>query len=126
MSIVVIKQHGSFEKTTRHLEHASKANFGSLIQECGRRGVEALSAATPVDSGKTASSWSYSVDKTKDGYRINWINDSQNDGISIVILNQYGHATRSGSWVQGRDFINPALRSVVDDLFTNIESEVKD
>ena len=126
MGIITITQKGNFDKTTHFLNKFRDKRYLQILDEYGRRGVEALSAATPVDTGKTARSWSYTVNKTKNGYEISWTNDSQNKGISIVILNQYGHATRDGGWVEGRDFINPAMRPIFDKFANEMWKEMKD
>lgn len=124
MKGVTFTHRGNFSKTDKFLNKLSKNDAQRLLDEYGRRGVEALSAATPIDSGNTAKSWSYEVDKSGNGYAIKFFNDSKNEGISIVILNQYGHATRSGSWVQGRDFINPAIRPVFDTMAKDLWKEM--
>ena len=115
---------GNFSKTDKFLNKLSTYDANRILDEYGRRGVEALSSATPVDSGNTAKSWSYEVDKSGNGYAIKFFNDSKNEGISIVILNQYGHATRNGGWVQGRDFINPAIRPVFDTMARDLWKEM--
>ena len=114
MGVITITHKGNFEKTSRFLNKFQDKRYLRILEEYGQKGVEALSAATPVDTGETARSWSYVVRKTRNGYEISWSNDRQNKGISIVILNQYGHATRNGGWVEGRDFINPAMRPIFD------------
>ncbi len=87
-------------------------------------GVDALSAATPVDTGLTASSWGYEIHSSGATSSIVWTNSNVNDGIPIAILIQYGHGTRSGAYVQGRDFINPAMRSVFDNIANAVWKEV--
>lgn len=124
MKGVTFTHRGNFSKTDKFLNKLSKNDAQRLLDEYGRRGVEALSAATPIDSGNTAKSWSYEVDKSGNGYAIKFFNDSKNEGVSIVILNQYGHATRNGGWVQGRDFINPAIRPVFDTMAQDLWKEM--
>lgn len=87
--------------------------------------MEALSKATPVDTGKTASSWSYEIVVTREGYTIYWDNSNVNRGISIALLLQYGHGTRNGGFVEGRDYINPALRPIFDQMADEAWREVK-
>lgn len=125
MSIVKIKTHGDFSKTADWLNRIKNSDYLRILNEYGKRGVEALSAATPVDSGKTSRSWAYVIDKTGAGYKLSWLNTSENEGISIVILTQYGHATRNGGWVEGRDFINPALRPLFDQILEDLKKEVR-
>lgn len=124
MGVITITKKGDFEKTTGFLNGLRRKNYIAILNEYGRKGVDALSAATPVDTGKTASSWRYSVTKNRNGYALSWFNDSQNKGISIVILNQYGHATKNGGWVEGRDFINPAMRPIFDQMADDLWREV--
>lgn len=124
MGVITVTHKGSFDKSTRWLNKLREKRYLQILNEYGRKGVEALSEATPKDTGVTAESWGYKVIKTRDGYEIAWTNDSQNKGISIVILNQYGHATRNGGWVQGRDFINPAMRPIFDQMARDIWKEV--
>lgn len=124
MGVITVTHKGSFDKTTRLLTRLREAKYYRILEEYGRRGVEALSEATPKDTGVTSQSWDYTVTKTRSGYEIAWTNNSQNKGISIVILNQYGHATKNGGWVQGRDFINPAMRPIFDQMAQEIWKEV--
>lgn len=124
MGAITITHKGDFEKSTRFLNGLQHKNYMTILNEYGRKGVEALSAATPVDTGRTASAWDYTVRKLRNGYEVSWTNDSQNKGVSIVVLNQYGHATRNGGWVQGRDFINPAMRPVFDQMADDLWREV--
>ena len=98
--------------------------FFQRLNQYGRRGVDALSAATPIDSGKTASSWNYEIHRSKDLVEIVWTNSNVNDGAPIVILLQYGHATGNGGYVQGYDFINPAIRPIFDEIEKDLWKEV--
>jgi len=103
---------GDWSKTNRFLERALEiAKLGEL-DKYGKRGVQVLAEATPKDSGVTAESWYYKITHYKDGAKIEWLNSSQNEGIPIVILLQYGHAFQNGEFFEGVDFINPALRPV--------------
>ena len=86
------------------------------LDQYGRRGVDALSAATPSDTGTTAASWSYDIQETSSGVTINWYNSNINDGVNIAIIIQYGHGTGTGGYVQGRDYINPALQPLFDQM----------
>lgn len=124
MSIIKVTHKGTYDKTLNFLEGLRRIKYSAILNEYGRKGVEALKAATPVNTGKTADSWSYDVHTTSSGYEITWSNSSQNKGISIVILNQYGHATRSGGWVKGIDFINPAIQPIFENMADEIWREV--
>lgn len=122
--MVVFKHHGDFSKTTRFLKGASKINYRGILERYGEEGVRALSAATPVDSGLTASSWGYEVKITKTSYSIAWTNSNVVDGVPIAIILQYGHGTRNGGYVQGRDYINPAIRPIFDKIANSVWQEV--
>lgn len=97
----------------------------STLDRYGRIGVYALSDATPVDSGITANSWTYEVIKTRKKYEIVWRNENINSGIPIAILIQYGHATRDGGWVEGRDYINPTIQPLFDKIANEVWERVK-
>lgn len=112
--MIRITQKGNFDKTERFLKKASKAEYLNILDKYAREGVTALSNATPVDSGLTASSWNYTIEKNAGGYSIYWTNSNINDGVNIAVILQYGHGTGTGGYVQGRDYINPAIRPVFD------------
>lgn len=104
-----------------HLEKMLKASIGKdyrkVLERYGQEGVAALAAATPRDSGKTASSWSYEIKQEKNGtLSVVWKNSNINDGVNIAIILQYGHGTRNGGYVQGIDYINPALKPIFDKM----------
>lgn len=125
MANITFKQKGSFKHINGRLEAwLEKKHFGRL-DKYGKMGVEALKAATPVDTGKTADSWSYEIVRTKNSVKIVWSNSNTTvDGIPIVVLLQYGHATGYGTYVQGRDFINPAIQPVFDKIAAKVWKEV--
>ena len=114
--MIVVKHTGNFNKTTRFLDRAKNFKFMASLDRYGREGVMALSSATPVDSGKTSNSWSYEIHSTKNEYSICWTNSNINDGVPIAIILQYGHGTRNGGYVRGRDYINPAIRPIFDKI----------
>ncbi len=121
---ITVVEHGGFKKANKFLERClEKVKFGDL-DKYGRRGVEALRAATPRDTGLAASSWSYKITRTDDTVTIEWHNDDIENGFNVVIGLQYGHATRSGSWVAGTDFINPAMRPIFEQIKQDIQREV--
>lgn len=95
-----------------------------MLQKYGREGVRALSSATPIDSGKTANSWDYEIKQYQGGARISWTNSNVVDGVPIAIILQYGHGTRNGGYVQGRDYINPAIQPIFDKLAKDVWEEV--
>ena len=107
---------GNFDKTNKFLKRASTWSKNVNLDVYAKRGVAALSSATPVDTGLTASSWYYRIDR-KDGLiSITFLNSNINKGVPIAIILQYGHGTRNGGWVEGRDYINPAIRPIFDEL----------
>lgn len=115
---------GDFSKLTRFLERAKNVVKMGDLDKYGRAGVAALSSATPVDSGKTAESWYYEIERQDGKVSINFRNSNINDGVPIAIILQYGHATGTGGWVEGRDYINPALRPIFDEIANNAWKEV--
>lgn len=124
MSGIIVSASGDFKNLERFLKNAGGRNYRRLLEEYGRKGVDALSMATPVDSGITASSWSYDISETSNGFEINWNNSNVNDGVNIAIILQYGHGTGTGGYVQGRDYINPALQSVFDGFVDDLTKAV--
>lgn len=96
----------------------------SILNKYGQVGVQALQSATPIDTGRTAYSWSYDVLKTNSGYSLNFYNNNTNQGVNIAVILQYGHGTGVGTYVQGVDYINPALRPIFDQLSDQIWEEV--
>ena len=107
---------GNFNSTLDFLKKAEKPNYMSILSRYGELGVNALSAATPIKTGKSASSWSYDVTKLTGGYQVSWYNSDMAGRVPVVVLLQYGHATKNGGFVEGRDFINPALEPVFEQL----------
>ena len=122
--MITFRQKGDFSKLTRFLERAKETIRLGNLDKYGREGVAALASATPIDSGKTASSWYYKIDN-KNGYAsINFCNSNINKGVPIAIILQYGHGTRNGGYVQGRDYINPAIRPIFDKIADDAWREV--
>lgn len=107
---------GSFSNTERFLNRIRHKDYLNALDDFGRQGVQALRNATPVDSGKTAESWDYEIHQTKSMTEIVWTNSNVNDGVPIAVILQYGHGTGTGGYVQGRDYINPAMRPIFDDI----------
>jgi len=105
-----------FPKTFAFLDKLSKFDARSTLHKYGRLGVSALSAATPVDTGATAGSWSYKIKGNRERYKLIWTNSEVAGTAPLVLMLQYGHATKSGYFITGRDFINPALRPIYDAL----------
>ena len=108
--MITIKQSGDFLKTERFLKKSLGTNYMQILHKYGKLGVQQLAAATPVDTGLTAASWGYEIDKNEDGYSIVWYNTNVVDGwANVALLLQYGHGTGGGGYVEGIDYINPAL-----------------
>ena len=123
--MIVLKSKGDLSKTYKFLKRASARSFFNKLSKYGEEGVAALSAATPVDTGKTAASWSYEISNTQEGVTITWRNSNVVNGVSIAMILQYGHGTRNGGYVQGRDYINPAIRPIFDKILDSAWKEVK-
>ena len=122
--MVEFKQKGDFAKLNRYLERMREvAKIGDL-DKYGKDGVAALSAATPIDTGKTANSWSYKINRQNGSVSIDFYNSNFSNGVPIAIILQYGHATNNGGWVQGRDYINPAIQPIFDKIAKNAWKEV--
>lgn len=125
MPIVTFTQKGDFKNITSFLEQAKKGFNKSILDKYGREGVAALSSATPVDTGLTAMSWYYKIEETKDGVTLNFYNSNiQNGYVNIAIILQYGHATKNGGWVEGRDYINPSIQPIFDKIVNEAWKEV--
>lgn len=115
---------GDLSKVTRYLEKAGKSARLRDLDKYGREGVAALASATPVDSGLTARSWYYEIKRDKGSATINFLNSNVQNGVHIAIILQYGHGTGTGGWVEGRDYINPAIQPVFDKLANDAWREV--
>ena len=122
--MITIRHKGSLSKTAQFLERAKHAARIADLDRFGREGVAALASATPVDSGLTASSWYYEIVYTKSGATIAFKNSNIQNGVSIAIILQYGHGTGTGGWVEGRDYINPAIQPIFDRLADEAWREV--
>ena len=107
---------GNFDKTKNFLKTAPSKAFQSKLDNWGTKGVNALRAATPRDSGLTAASWGYEIVQTSTSTTIVWTNTNDVGGAPLAVLLQYGHGTNNGGYVEGRDFINPAMRSIFDSI----------
>lgn len=122
--MIAVRNRGSFKHTEKFLKGASNINFKRILEQCAQEGVRALAAATPVDSGLTANSWGYEIVISKSSYAIHWTNSHVVDGVPIAIILQYGHATGTGGYVQGHDYINPAIQPIFDKIANTLWREV--
>lgn len=123
--VIKVTYKGDFSKTFRLLKKMKQKSFIKKMNQYGQMGVNALSQATPVDTGLTASSWSYVLEFTANGgIRLIWTNSNNVHGVYVAVLLQYGHGTRNGGYVQGRDYINPAMRPIFDKIANDAWLEV--
>ena len=114
--MISFRQKGDFSKLSKYFEKMKEAAKIGVLDKYGREGVAALSSATPVESGKTASSWSYEIERQNGAVSIVFKNSNVNKGVPIAIILQLGHGTGTGGWVEGRDYINPAIQPIFDKL----------
>lgn len=122
--MISFRHQGDFSKLSRYLERAKEAVKIGDLDKFGREGVEALASATPVDTGLTAASWYYKITRENGSVTITFCNSNVQNGVPIAIILHYGHGTRNGGWVQGREYINPAIRPVFDKIANNAWEEV--
>lgn len=115
---------GDFKKTEQFLKFVSNASKNIKLDKYGQKGVAALASATPVDTGLTANSWNYKVEKSGSTISLVFYNTNVVSGVPIAIILQYGHGTGTGGWVEGRDYINPAIRPIFDEMADAIWKEV--
>lgn len=122
--MITFTQKGDFKKTTNFLQRIKEFSRKSDLDKYGKLGVEALANATPVDTGKTANSWSYEIIHKKGKSSIVWTNSNINNGVPIAVIIQYGHGTGWGAYVKGIDYINPAMAPVFEDIANSVWKEV--
>ena len=122
--MITIRQKGDFSKLDRDFERLKEVVKMGDLDKYGREGVAALASATPKDTGKTADSWEYKIERSNGMTSISFYNTNVNKGSNIAILLQYGHGTRNGGYVQGRDYINPAIQPIFDKIAESAWKEV--
>ena len=122
--MIKVTVKGDWDKTERFLKRLSKLELESILKKYGDEGVRALQSATPVDTGKTASSWGYEIECSKGSASIIWTNSNVVNHVNIAMILQYGHGTRNGGYVVGRDYINPAMQPVFDRIADDAWREV--
>ena len=122
--MISFRQKGDFSKLTKFLERVKESVKLGDLDKYGRAGVEALASATPVDSGLTANSWYYEIENKNGSASITFLNRNIQNGVPIAIILQYGHGTGTGGWVQGRDYINPAIQPLFDKIADDAWKEV--
>lgn len=122
--MITFRQKGDFSKLSKYLEKVKGVAKLSDLDKYGREGVAALKSATPVDTGKTAESWYYEIERKDQSVSISFHNSNIQNGVPIAIIIQYGHGTGTGGWVEGRDYINPAIQPIFDKIANNAWREV--
>ena len=125
-SIITYRHKGDLKKTDTFLRKILKQDLKSVLHRYGKLGVEALSKATPVDTGKTAASWDYTVEIGNGTAKLTWTNSNSNKGVPIALLIQYGHGTPTGGYVPGRNYIKPAIQPILDELTNALWKEVSE
>lgn len=122
--MISFSHKGNFSKVTRYLEKANRSARFSDLDKYGREGVAALASATPVETGRTANSWYYEIKRSKGSATISFLNSNIQNGVPIAIILQYGHGTGTGGWVEGIDYINPAIQPIFDKIAEDAWREV--
>lgn len=122
--MITFRQKGDFSKFNRYLERLKEAVKLGDLNKYGRQGVQALSSATPIESGETANSWYYKINRTKESVSITFHNSNIQNGVPIAIILQYGHGTGTGGYIEGRDYINPAIQPIFDRIAEDAWKEV--
>lgn len=122
--MIEMKFDGQFDMS-KWLSQVKNKKLRDVLSTAGERGVAALRANTPVGTGKTAKSWAYKVKQTKRGVKIVWYNTNINNKVPIAIILQYGHGTRQGGYVQGKDYINPAMKPIFDEIDRMVERSIR-
>lgn len=115
---------GDFSKTIKFLNKVKNVKINNILSKYGEIGVNALSQATPKDSGVTSRSWNYKIEVNNNNASIVWYNTNVVKGVNIAVILQYGHGTRNGGWVEGRDYINPAMKPIFDKIADQVWKEV--
>lgn len=122
--MIKFKHTGNFNKSVKFLGKIKNFNPLDVLNRYGAEGVRVLASMTPVDSHLTANSWNYEIVKNHNSYKIYWTNSNVQDGVSIAVILHYGHGTRTGGWVEGRDYINPAIQPIFDKIAESAWREV--
>lgn len=122
--MITVTAKGSSGKTEKFLDRLLHGDIFRSLDQYGLRGVDALASATPVDSGLTADSWNFKVEHARGKHSITWYNTNVHNGVNVAILLQYGHGTGTGGWVQGRDYINPAIQPIFDQIANEVWKQV--
>lgn len=122
--MISFRQKGDFSKLNKYFKRVREAARVSALDKYGQAGVAALASATPIDTGKTAASWYYKIKRSSQSVSLEFFNSNENKGVPIAIILQYGHGTGTGGWVEGRDYINPAIQPIFDKIANEAWKEV--
>jgi hypothetical protein len=122
--MITFEQKGDFKNTERFLKKMSSMDFVARLKGVAQQGVQALAAATPIDSGLAASSWGYEIKRSRSSFSIVWTNSDVESGFPVAVMLQYGHGTGTGGYVAGRDYINPAMKPIFDQILNDLWMEV--
>lgn len=122
--MITFEQKGDFRNSERFLKRMSKFDFARVLTSVAQKGVQALAAATPVDSGLTANSWGYEIQRSRSSFSITWTNSHVVNGFPVAIGLQYGHGTGTGGYVRGYDYINPTMRPIFEQILADLWTEV--
>lgn len=122
--VITFSHRGDFQKTDKFFHRVLEKHYMNKLEKYGKKGAEALAAATPTDSGRTAISWGYEIQPGNGNLSVYWTNSNVNKGINIAMILQYGHGTRNGGYVEGRDYINPAIQPIFDAMADEAWKEV--
>lgn len=123
--MISISSSGSTSRTRKFLSNVGKMDFESFLHKAGEQGVAALRSATPMDTSLTANSWGYEIVQEDGSTTLSWVNRNRNGHVNIAVVLQYGHATGTGGWVAGRDYINPAIQPIMDRIAEDVWRKVK-
>lgn len=122
--MITFRHRGDLKNTEKFLKKALRGDWYKNVSVLAQKGVDALASATPVDTGLTASKWYYEIDKNGPSISVRWLNSNVNRGVNIAIILQYGHGTGTGGYVEGRDYINPAIQPIFDEIARDVWREV--
>lgn len=123
--MITFRQKGDWSKTRNFLRQAVLNKELAVLEKYGEKGVKALTSMTPIDTGLTASSWYYKIVQNENGQiALQFCNSNIKDHVPIAVIIQYGHATKSGTWVEGQDYINPAIQPIFDQIANEVWKEV--
>jgi hypothetical protein len=122
---IEVTSKGDYSSMLNTLQSIKTMSVMPLLHKYGRRGVEYLQNATPIDSGETRDAWSYEIEDTHTGYKIQFYNSNTNKGLNISILLEYGHATKNGGWVEGYDYIDPATTAAFEEMTDELVRKIR-